>query len=192
MSFFNFTTDPRTNLIKQRNYEIQDGITNTISSFLSAFKANKYASDVAQAQAQSAANARSLQQSKAQSLRVMADYQSNQYTLNAQSAFQDAINLNNQAISNRSIGLSQVAQAKGQAKQAFAVSGVKTTTGSARDVINNIQSEGFRLVDADFNQSMSRVNNLLTQQSEFNNASAMVRYSAEEQIRFDQAEVSQL
>lgn len=172
--------------------KVLNTIGSTIGGFMAASRQQDYYDGLRAAQAQSAANARKLQEARAVSMRTMAELSAEEYLNDASLAYQDATNVATAGEAQVRQTQRQVSKAIGQTVASQGASGFSIGTGSTLDAIRDLEDQGQRLVTTDFRTTLNNVTGLLREEARLKTAASITKFNTEEEIRFNKAETSAL
>ena len=165
-----------------------NGLAGFIGASRQASAQRSYYQAVAAAEAKSRQNAIKLNASLTEVELKAAELRAGALEVNANNAYSNAFNQASAAQDILSQGNRLASFRVGEAKAAFAASGV-ANTGSASVALENIAENTFKDVDNQFQESINRVGAFLNEQAQLNYAAAMERYSAEVNTKFRTARV---
>jgi len=143
----------------------------------------RYYDQVASAQQRSIENAMKLNASLTESEFKVAELKAKALNINANVAYSNAYNQALSAVDALNVGNRVTAFRIGEARNAFASSGI-SMTGSAKIAQDSIANNTFRDVDQNYKASLNKVSDFLNQKAQLKFAAAMERYSAEVSSKF--------
>lgn len=154
------------------------------SQLTNAWAAREYADKAAAAQQRAYENAAKIAAAQKESILLFADFNKTQKMINAERLTTNAMNLRTVAETEKNEGIKAVTRTVGNAKEAYASSGVVTNTGSARSVMDNILEVGDRTIKSKFSERVNQIGQLLTTSAQEKLDANMVEWVAKERARF--------
>jgi len=168
------------------NNNILSGI-NMLTGVIDKYNQNKaltdYYDQVAQAQSISKDNARKLAQYKAQSIKTQAEFEASAYEYNNTQILNNINAFARSALNDYDTGIKVTTKRVGNQRAGYAYAGVGLT-GSALDVTNSTMDESLKDVQNNYTGAINKINQNLAEVAQNTYASAITRYSAEQEAQF--------